>query len=193
MLDVDRADDVDPGREQVLHVFVTFSVFGAGRVRVRELIHQCNSGMSRENRIHIHLAELDAVILHGARRDNFQVLDLCGGFGTIMRLDISDHDIDTAILQPVALDQHLVGFSDAGRRAQINLQFTELLPPDDLEKIFRVRLRRSRSVSHARMVPPHRSRRSIAAANQKVRIASTAAVNIVSSFESLNGCVSLKE
>jgi len=38
VLNVNRTDDIDPGVEQVFHVFVAFAVFAFGRIRVREFI-----------------------------------------------------------------------------------------------------------------------------------------------------------
>ena len=40
MLDIERADDVDAGRQEVFHILETLLGFRAGRVGVREFVHQ---------------------------------------------------------------------------------------------------------------------------------------------------------
>ena len=80
MLDVDRADDVDAGAQQVLHVFVTLSVLAIGRVGVREFIDQRDGRLARDDRVHIHLLERDAVISREPRRHDLEVADLRAWF-----------------------------------------------------------------------------------------------------------------
>ncbi len=73
VLDIDRADDIDAGGEQVLDILVAFPVLDAGGVGVGEFVHEGDGGLAGEDGVEVHLGELDAVVLADARRDDFEV------------------------------------------------------------------------------------------------------------------------
>src|SRR6185295_18353596 len=62
VLDVERGDDVDAGREQLLDVEIALLVPAAGDVRVRQLVDQDDLGAAREEAFEIHLLEMDAAV-----------------------------------------------------------------------------------------------------------------------------------
>ena len=104
MLNVDCADDVDTGSEQILNVLVAFPVSASRRVGVCQLIHQRDHGFAREKRVEVHFPESDVVIFRDPRRHDLQVADLGGRVRTIMRLDVSDDNIDPAFFEAVAFN-----------------------------------------------------------------------------------------
>ncbi len=55
VLDVDRGDDADAVRDQLLDVLVALLVPGAGGVGMRELIDDRDLGLARDDRVDIHL------------------------------------------------------------------------------------------------------------------------------------------
>src|SRR5207253_1276870 len=63
VLDVQRRDDVDSRIEQLLDVLPPLLVPGPGNVRVRQLVDQRDVGMTRDNRVDVHLLELGAAVL----------------------------------------------------------------------------------------------------------------------------------
>ena len=79
-----------------------------------------------------------AAILRDERRHGLQVADLRGGFGPGVRLDVADHHVDSAPLEPVTLDEHLEGLAHARARAQVDLELALLLLVDERQEIFRL-------------------------------------------------------
>ena len=69
VLDVDGGHHVDAGIEQLQHIFVALAVLAAGHVGVRQLVHDHGVGMAGEDRVHVHLFQLDAAIGNHALRE----------------------------------------------------------------------------------------------------------------------------
>ena len=65
------------------------------RIGVRQLVHQRDLWMARNDRLSVHLLERDAAILDLLARDDLQVADLLGRQRAAMRLDIADDDISS--------------------------------------------------------------------------------------------------
>ena len=97
MLNVDRGNDVDPGPQQVLDVLVAFAVLAVGRVGMRQFIHEGDSRFARDDRIHVHLRERDAVVLREPRRHDLERPDLVGGFGPVMGFNVPNGHIHPAL------------------------------------------------------------------------------------------------
>ncbi len=72
VLDVERGVDVDPGGQQLLDVLIALGVARAGRVGVRELVHQRQLGSAGQHRIHVHLGQRRAAILDPLAGNDFQ-------------------------------------------------------------------------------------------------------------------------
>ena len=69
VLHVQRADHVDPCREDLLHVLVTLGVSAVGRVGVGQLVHQGHLRLAREDGVDVHLLDGDAAVFHLPARD----------------------------------------------------------------------------------------------------------------------------
>ncbi len=61
-MNIQRGDDVDLCRQQLLHVFVPLAVLAAGNVGVRQLVDQHHFRMARQDGVHIHLLEHRALV-----------------------------------------------------------------------------------------------------------------------------------
>jgi hypothetical protein len=122
MLHVQGRDDVDARRQDVLHVLVALGITAAGRVGMRQFIHQRDLRTARKERIDIHLFHLDASVLRSAHRDALQALDQARRVFAAMGFDHRDDHVDAFGLQAMGLLERLVGLAHARRIAQIYLE-----------------------------------------------------------------------
>jgi hypothetical protein len=81
---------------------------------------------------------------------DLEIADLSTGFRPIMRLDVTDDDIDAALLQTTPFIQHRVGLPHARAGSEIDLQFPGLLLADDREEIISAGARSRVDLGHAR-------------------------------------------
>ena len=94
VLDVQRGDDVNAGREDLLHVLVALGVAAAGHIRVSQLVDERDGRAARQNGVDVHLVDGDAVILDPSPRNDFQAFDQRRRVGAAVRLDKADDNID---------------------------------------------------------------------------------------------------
>ena len=123
VLDVERRDHGDPGVEQHVDVLPALLVRGAGHVRVRELVDErdlraCARGWRRRPSPRTSLPRYSI----GRRGTTSRPLDLRGGLGAAVRLDVADDDVGAALVPPPALVEHREGLADAGRGAEVDAQ-----------------------------------------------------------------------
>ena len=126
MLHVDGGVHVDPRAQQLLDVLIALGVPAARGVGVCELIHQYKTGPAGDGGIDVELGERDAVVFDFARRDLFEAIDELGGFGSIVRFDITGYDIDAAAPGGLGGLQHGVGLAYAGGIAEKDLEMAAL-------------------------------------------------------------------
>ena len=69
VLDIEGADDVDAGVEQLQHVLVALAVATAGRVGVRELVDDGDGRLALQDGVEIHLLDGHVAVLDLAPRD----------------------------------------------------------------------------------------------------------------------------
>jgi len=122
MLDVDRGKDVDPGCEQLFYILPTLRVPASGRVGVGKLVHKRELRPALEDRINIHLGQRASLIIHLLPRHDRHALEQRLCLGASMRFNHADDHVDTGLLPRRAFSQHFVGLTDAGSRAEEDLQ-----------------------------------------------------------------------
>src|SRR6266576_5928082 len=104
---------------------------------MRQFIDDRYLGMALENRVEIHLLDNHAAIIDALARHHLESLDQCCGVGSIVRFDKCQHHVDAPLLQGMSLFEHLVSLTDAGGRADENLQPSALGTLHQFEEIFR--------------------------------------------------------
>jgi hypothetical protein len=120
MLDVDRGDHVDPGRQQLLHVLPALGVAGAGDVGVGEFVHEGDLGVSGEDGVDVHLGEDPAAVAELLARDLLQAVQHHLGAWSAVVLDEGHHAVGTAFGTAVRLGQHRVRLADARCRTEVD-------------------------------------------------------------------------
>ncbi len=113
VLDVDGRDDVDAGLEHLLDVLPALLVPHPGRIRVGELVDERELGRAREHGVAIHLLELQLAVLRAHPRHDLEPFGERGRLGSVVRLEVADHDIPTLLLRLASLEQHPVRLADA--------------------------------------------------------------------------------
>ena len=142
VLDVEGADDVDAGVQQLEDVLVALAVAAAGNVRVRQLVDDGDGGLALEDVVEAHLLDDDAAILDAAGAGSTSSPSTSATVSSAaVRLDEADHDVDPAPSQRVRLFQHAVGLADPGREPDVQLQAAALAALDELEEVLRARSR----------------------------------------------------
>ena len=118
MLDVDGRDHVDPGLEHVVDVLPALLVAHLRRVRVRELVDERELGMPGNHGVDIHLVEIERSVLGAEPRHDFEPVGEHGRLGAVMRLEIADRDVRSALLRLPSFEEHPVRLADAGSHPQ---------------------------------------------------------------------------
>ena len=140
VLNVERRDHVDLGREQFLDVFVAFAVLAAGYVRVRQLVHQDDVGISRENRIDIHFFKNRTLVLELLARHDFHSFDKLFDAFAAVRFHNADDDVFAATAAADRFAEHAEGLADTRGVAQEELEDAPRLLGwrGDFEPLFRL-------------------------------------------------------
>ncbi len=128
VLHVERRVHIDAGIEEIGGVLPSLGVAAAGRVRVRQFVHEDESRLARQRRFEVELAQLRAAVFHEARRQNFESLEERLGLGAPMGFDDPDDDVQPLGLARLGRLEHGVGLADAGRRAEEDFQLPAPLP-----------------------------------------------------------------
>jgi hypothetical protein len=88
---------------------------------VRELIHDADLRVPRQDRGQIHLMQHHRPVGNRALRNDLQIADHRLGVGALVRLHEANHDVDALLAHQVRVLQHLVGLAHARRSAKIDL------------------------------------------------------------------------
>src|SRR6516162_1985325 len=118
VLKIDGADDGDAGLEELFNVLPAVSVAAAGRIVVREAVHEADLRAPRKNSGDVH-----GLAAFGLQRSNdFERgedgLDVGRNFG----LNSADDHVLAAFAATAAFVKHAEGFADAGSVAEKNLE-----------------------------------------------------------------------
>jgi hypothetical protein len=90
--------------------------------------------MAGDDGVDVHFLNDDVVIFGAAAGGDFEAIDERGGFGSAVGFDESDDDIDLLAFEPMGLEEHAIGFSDARAVSEIDLEPAPLGPADHLEE-----------------------------------------------------------
>jgi hypothetical protein len=93
MLDIEGGDYINAVANKLFDVLITLVVARARRVGVRQLVHDRELGLARQNGIDIHLLQDHAAIWNLAERDGLEVTDPSRGLGPPVRLDEAEHHV----------------------------------------------------------------------------------------------------
>ena len=93
MLDIEGGDYINAVANKFFDVLITLVVSRARCVGVRQLVHDCELGLARQNGIDIHLLQDHAAIGNLAERDGLKVADPSRSLGPPVRLDEAEHHV----------------------------------------------------------------------------------------------------
>ena len=133
MLDVEGGVNVNPGGKQFFDILVAFGMARAGRVGVGQFIDQRQAWTARQDSVHIHFGQFDAVIFEAFARNRFQPDNEGLRFDALVRFDVADDH-----LQPFG--GALVGGFPGTSVVQTHMTNSRLTDPEVLEFRFPVRL-----------------------------------------------------
>src|SRR5581483_8799565 len=127
VLHVHDGENVDVRVQQVHDVLIALGIFGALDVGVGKFVDQHDLGFARENRLHIHLCEGGAFVVHDAAGNGLQFRgQLCYAFAAVS-FNVTDQDIFAAAVAPDALAKHVERLSHTGRITKEELENPFLL------------------------------------------------------------------
>ena len=122
VLDVERREDVDAGREQLVDILPALRMARALDVRVGELVDEDQRGPARERAVEVELAQRPALEGNLDLRQHRQVGDERLGLLASMRLDDADEDVLALVAQRARGREHRERLADAGGRAEVDAQ-----------------------------------------------------------------------
>ena len=127
MLDVEGRVNVDTGIQQLFNVLIALGMPGAWHVGMSQLIYKSQLGQAAQDGIDIQLGELDAMVYHLGAWDDLEIDQQSLGLLTTMGFYVANHNIDTFGFSLVGGFQHGIGFSNASRITQEDLQAAALV------------------------------------------------------------------
>ena len=134
MLHVEGADDVDAVGEDFQNVLVAFFPLRAGRVGVRQFVHQGDLGSATDQGFHIHFGKSRSALTDAQGRQGFDAFQKGQGVGPLVRLNIGGHHVKALPQQIVGLLKHGAGLAHARRIAQIYFERTFALARQHVRK-----------------------------------------------------------
>ena len=113
MLHIQGGIDIDACRQQFLDIQIALGMAAAGRIVVRQLIHQHQAGPALQNGVQVHLRQHAALVGKAPLGDRLDAFGEKIGLDPTVGFDHADHGVDA--IQPAAADlhQHLIGLADA--------------------------------------------------------------------------------
>ena len=125
VLNVERGVDVDAVAQQLLDVHVALGMAASRDIGVGEFIDQSKLRSAREQSVEIHFLELTPFVFEAMARHDLEALNKRLGLGASMGLNHACDDIVAVLQSGACLLQHLIGFADARRRTEENLQLAD--------------------------------------------------------------------
>ena len=128
MLHVERGVHVDAGIEQLEHVLPPLAVPAAGRVGVRQLVHEDEPRLPRQRGVEVELLQHAALVVDGTAGKKREALGKAGGLAAAVGLDHPHHHIHAFGVTRARGLEHGVGLAHARGRAKEQFQPTAMLP-----------------------------------------------------------------
>src|SRR5262249_39721844 len=97
VLDVEGADDVDAGGEELEDVLIALAIAAARNVGVGDLVDDHDLGPAGQDRVEVEVLDEDAPVLDAATGDDLEPVDELGGLGATVGLDVGDDAVDAAL------------------------------------------------------------------------------------------------
>ena len=104
-----------PAVEDLVDVLVALLVARLRCVGVRKLVDERELGRAPDDRVHVHLLELERAVLRPQSRHDLEALGERRRVGPVVRLQVADHDVASLGLRPATLLEHPVGLADPAR------------------------------------------------------------------------------
>ena len=128
MLDVQRRPDVDAGRQQLFHILPALGMTRTRGVGVGVFVDQQQLGPAGERAVDVEFHHLAAAVFGRPSRQDVQSFGERLGVLAAVGLDDADDHIGAFGLPVFAGGEHLVGFADPRRHAEIDPQPSASLP-----------------------------------------------------------------
>ena len=112
MLDVERRPHIDAGPDQLLDVLPAFGMARTVGIGVGVFVDEEELGPPRQGGVDVELQQGPIAVLHGLAREDLEAGEQRLGLGPAVGFHQADDDIDTLVLAPPGLLQHLVGLAD---------------------------------------------------------------------------------
>jgi hypothetical protein len=98
MLNVERANHVNAGVQQLQNILIPLLVAAKWSVRMRQLIDNCHLRVSPKDCIEVHLLNRNALVLDPLAGNHFESLDQHRRIRSPVSLNESQDNIDPALL-----------------------------------------------------------------------------------------------
>lgn len=128
MLDVDRGEYVDAGREQFLDVLPAFFVTAARGVAVGQLVHQHQFGLGGEQAIEVHFLQHHAAVFGAQQRLLRQAAEQGFGLGAAVGFHYAGDQSHALAHLSVGRLEHGVGLAHAGSGAEEDFEPAAAVP-----------------------------------------------------------------
>ena len=122
MLNIKSGIDVDPRIQELHHVLIALRVARARGVRVRELVDEDELGLSRENRLQVHLGDLDVLVFDLLPGNDREPREKGLRFGAAVGLDDPDNQVDPVPNLLLGRAEHGKRLADARAHSEEHLQ-----------------------------------------------------------------------
>ncbi len=127
MLDIQRGEHINARVEQFVHILPALGVPRAGRVGMREFIHQRKLRTAGEHGVQVHLREHHAAILGMLGRDERNAHGERVGFLAAVGFHVADDQVAPVFQLALRRFEHGVGLAHAGAHAEKDLEPPALL------------------------------------------------------------------
>ncbi len=128
VLDIDRGEDVDPGRQQLLNVLPALGVPAARGIAVGQFVHQYQLGLGLEQAVEVHFLQQYATVFRTHQGLLGQPAQQGFGLGAAVGLHHPGKHLDPLAQLAMGRLEHGVGLANPGGGAQEHLEPAAAVP-----------------------------------------------------------------